>query len=47
MEEFIEILMSSYTINQAGQLEYSIAKTIESWDMIELFTVITISNKGV
>jgi len=39
MEEFIQNLMNSYTINQAGQLEYSICKVIESWNMQELFTV--------
>ena len=48
MEEFFEILMSSYTINQAGQLEYSIKKVIESWNLEELFTVSnTTSNKEV
>lgn len=44
MEEFIENLMKYYTINQAGQLELSICKTIESWNMEELFTT---SNKEV
>ena len=46
MEEFFEILMSSYTISQAGQLEFSIAKTIENWNLEELFTI-TNSNKGI
>ena len=46
MEEFIENLMKYYTINQAGQLEYSIKKVIESWNMEELFTVSN-TNKGV
>jgi len=39
MEEFFEILMSSYTINQAGQLELSLSKIIENWNLDELFTV--------
>ena len=39
MEEFFEILMSSYTINQAGQIEFSISKAIENWDLSELFTI--------
>ena len=39
MEEFIGDLMKYYTINQAGQLELSISKTIESWNMEELFTI--------
>jgi len=36
--------MKFYTINQADQLELSIAKTIENWDLSELFTT---SNKEV
>ena len=48
MEEFFEILMSSYTINQAGQLELSICKVIESWNIKESFAVSnTTSNKEV
>lgn len=48
MEEFFEILMSSYTINQAGQLELSLVKMIENWDLSELFTVSNnTSNKGI
>jgi hypothetical protein len=45
MEEFFEILMSSYTI-QADQLELSLAKMIENWDLDELETILTTS-KGV
>lgn len=48
MEEFIENLMKYYTINQAGQLELSLSKTIESWDLTELFTITNnTSNKEV
>lgn len=48
MEEFIQILMSNYAINQAGQLELSLSKTIESWNMEELFTITSnTSNKEV
>ena len=48
MEEFFEILMSSYTINQAGQIEFSISKAIENWDLSELFTITSnTSNKEV
>ena len=47
MEEFIENLMKFYTINQAGQLELSLVKMIENWDLSELFTVVTTSNKEV
>ena len=47
MEEFFEILMSSYAINQAGELDLSICKTIENWNLAELFNLINTSNKGV
>ena len=47
MQELIDYLMLNCTINQAGKLEYSIAKTIENWNLDELFTVITTSNKEV
>jgi hypothetical protein len=46
MEEFFEILMSSWTINQADQLELSLVKMIENWDLDELETILTTS-KGV
>jgi len=46
MEEFFEILMSSWTINQDNQLELSLVKMIESWDLSELETILT-TNKGV
>jgi len=45
MEEFIQNLMNSWIINDDGELEYSIKKTIESWNMEELFVITT--NKGV
>lgn len=38
MEEFIEGLMKYCTINQAGQLELSLVKIIENWNLEELFT---------
>ena len=48
MEEFMENLMKYYTINQDGQLELSLVKMIEDWDLNELFTVsINTSNKEV
>ena len=48
MEEFMENLMKYYTVNQGGQLELSLVKMIEDWDLNELFTVsINTSNKEV
>ena len=48
MQELIDYLMLNCTINQAGQLELSICKAIESWNLEELFTVSnTTSNKEV
>lgn len=48
MEEFIQNLMNSWVVNKAGQLEFSIKKTIESWNLEELFTVSnTTTSKGV
>lgn len=48
MQELIDYLMLNCTINQAGQLELSLSKTIENWDLNELFTVsINTSNKEV
>jgi len=46
MEEFIENLMKFWTINQDNQLELSLVKMIESWDLSELETILT-TNKGV
>lgn len=46
MEEFIENLMKYYTINQANQLELSLVKMIELWDLNELETILN-TNKGV
>lgn len=46
MEEFIENLMKFWTINQDNQLEMSLVKTIEKWNMEELKTILT-TNKGV
>jgi len=46
MEEFFEILMKFYTINQDNQLELSLVKMIESWDLNELEAILT-TNKGV
>ena len=46
MQELIDYLMLNCTINQAGQLEFSISKAIENWDLEELFTITT-SNKEV
>jgi len=45
MEEFFQNLMNSWIINDNDELEYSISKTIENWDLNELFTITT--NKGV
>ena len=39
MQELMDYLMINCTINQAGQLELSLSKTIESWDLSELFTI--------
>ena len=47
MEEFIENLMKFWTINQDNQLEMSLVKTIEKWNMQELFTVSNNTSKGV
>lgn len=46
MEEFVEELMRYYTINQADQLELSLVKIIESWNLEELETLLN-TNKGV
>lgn len=46
MEEFIQNLMNSWIINKSGELEYSIKKTIESWDLSELEELLNTS-KGV
>ena len=46
MEEFIHNLMNSWIINDNGELEYSVKKTIESWDLNELETILN-TNEGV
>ena len=46
MEDFIQNLMNSWIINKDGELEYSIKKTIENWNMNELETILN-TNKGV
>jgi len=46
MEEFIENLMKFWAINQADQLELSLVKMIENWDLSELETILN-TNKGV
>jgi len=46
MEEFVEELMRCWIINDNGELEYSIKKVIESWNMSELETLLN-TNKGV
>ena len=46
MEEFIQILMSNYTINQDNRLELTLVKMIELWDLSELETLLN-TNKGV
>ena len=46
MEEFIENLMKYYTINERGELELSLVKMIELWNMNELETILN-TNKGI
>lgn len=46
MQELIDYLMLNCTINQADQLELSLSKIIENWNMNELETILN-TNKGV
>jgi len=39
MQELIDYLMLNCTINKNGELEFSLSKTIENWDLTGLFTV--------
>ena len=46
MQELMDYLMINCKVNERGELEFSLSKTIENWNMNELEAVLN-TNKGV
>jgi hypothetical protein len=43
MQELFDYWMSNCIVNDKGEIEFSLVKSIENWDLSELFTI---NNKG-